>query len=153
MAEHHALIRESGNLLGTVVQDLRYATRLLLKSPGFSLVAIITLALGIGPNAAIFSVVNAVLLRPLPYKDSGRLVAVYCSASDTPHFGSSPPDFRALRAQNKTFDNISAFYTTAFNLSSDTQPERLLGLTVSAEFFKTYAVQPLMGRTFAPADE
>src|SRR5437763_1962092 len=153
MAEHHALIRESGNLLGTVGYDLGYAIRLVLKSPGFTLVAIITLALGIGPNSAIFTVVNAVLLRPLPYADPGRLVAVYCSASDIPHFGSSPPDFRSLRKQNKTFDSVSAFYTTAFNLSGDTQPERLLGLTISAEFFKTYAVQPLMGRTFVPADE
>src|SRR5947207_488893 len=125
----------------------------MLKSPWFSLLAIITLALGIGPNSAIFSIVNTVLLRPLPYNDPERLVAVYCSASDTPHFGSSPPDFRALREQNRTFDSLSAFYTTAFNLASDTQPERLLGLTVSAEFFRTYGVQPLMGRTFVPADE
>src|SRR5205085_2083479 len=153
MAEHQALIGESGTFFSSLMQDLRYATRLLLKSPGFSLVAIVTLALGIGPNSAIFTVVNAVLLRPLPYKDPGRLAAVYCSASDTPHFGSSPPDFRALREQNKTFDSLSAFYTTAFNLSGDTQPERLLGLTVSAEFFRTYGVQPLVGRTFGPADE
>src|SRR5438270_9911278 len=145
--------RDDSALVGNVANDLRYAARLMLKSPGFSLVAIITLALGIGPNSAIFTVVNAVLLRPLPYADPGRLVAVYCSASDIPHFGSSPPDFRSLREQNKTFDSVSAFYTTAFNLSGDTQPERLLGLTVSAEFFKTYAVQPLMGRTFVPADE
>jgi putative ABC transport system permease protein len=137
----------------TLVQDVRFATRLMLKSPGFSALAIITLALGIGPNSAIFSIVNAVLLRPLPYPEPEKLVAVYCSAPDIPHFGSSPPDFRALRGQNRTFDSISAFYTTAFNLASDAQPERLLGLTVSAEFFKTYGVQPLMGRTFVPADE
>src|SRR5438045_343768 len=145
--------RDDNTFVANVAYDLRYAIRLVLKSPGFSLVAIITLALGIGPNSAIFTVGNAVLLRPLPYADPGRLVAVYCSASDTPHFGSSPPDFRSLRKQNKTFDSVSAFYTTAFNLSGDTQSERLLGLTVSAEFFKTYAVQPLMGRTFLPADE
>ena len=134
-------------------QDLRYAIRLMLKSPGFSLVAILTLALGIGPNSAIFSVINAVLLRPLPYPDPGKLVVVYCSASDTPHFGSSPPDFRTLREQNRTFETLSSFYTTAFNLTGDTQPERLLGLTVSAEFFRTYSVQQLMGRTFTPEDE
>lgn len=137
----------------TLAQDLRYATRVMLKSPGFSLVAIITLALGIGPNAAIFSIVNAVLLRPLPYSDPGRLVAVYCSASDNPHFGSSPPDFRILRERNRTLDSLSAFYTTAFNLAGESQAERLLGLTVSAEFFKTYGVQPLRGRTFTPEDE
>jgi putative ABC transport system permease protein len=137
----------------TLAHDLRYAIRVLLKSPGFSLVAIVTLALGIGPNSAIFSVVNAVLLRPLPYKDPGKLVAVYCSASDTPHFGSSPPDFRALREQNRSFDALSAFYTTAFNLTGGAQPERLQGLTVSAEFFKTYGVQPQKGRTFLSADE
>lgn len=136
-----------------LAQDLRYAARLLLKSPGFSLVAIMTLALGIGPNSAIFSMVNAVLLRPLPYPDAEKLMAVYCSTSDIPHFGSSPPDFRTLREQNKTFDSISAFYTTAFNLAGDSQPERLLGLTVTAEFFRTYGVTPLMGRTFLPADE
>lgn len=136
-----------------LTQDLRYAARLLLKSPGFSLVAIMTLALGIGPNSAIFSMVNAVLLRPLPYPDAERLVAVYCSTSDIPQFGSSPPDLRALREQNKTFDSLSAFYTTAFNLTGDNQPERLLGLTVTAEFFKTYGVTPLTGRTFLPQDE
>ena len=140
-------------MLRTLTQDLRYAARLLLKSPGFTLVAIVTLGLGIGPNSAIFSIVNAVLLRPLPYKDPASLVAVYCSASDTPHFGSSPPDFRALRGENKTFDSLSAFYTTAFNLASDAQPDRLLGLTVSSEFFRTYGVQPLLGRTFLPEDE
>jgi putative ABC transport system permease protein len=140
-------------LFKTIGQDLRFATRLMLKSPGFSLLAIITLALGIGPNSAIFSIVNAVLLRPLPYAQPERLVAVYCSAADTPHFGSSPPDFRLLREQNRTLDTLSAFYTSAFNLAGDTQPERLLGLTVSAEFFKTYGVQPLMGRAFVSEDE
>lgn len=140
-------------MFNTLGQDLRFAARLMLKSPGFSLLAIITLALGIGPNSAIFSIVNAVLLRPLPYVQPERLVAVYCSTSDIPHFGSSPPDFRLLREQNRTFESLSAFYTSAFNLASDTQPERLLGLTVSAEFFKTYGVQPLMGRTFVPEDE
>ena len=112
-----------------------------------------TLALGIGPNSAIFSMVDAVLLRPLPYPDAEKLMAVYCSTSDIPHFGSSPPDLRTLREQNKTFDSLSAFYTTAFNLAGDSQPERLLGLTVTAEFFRTYGVTPLMGRTFLPADE
>src|SRR5215467_11233158 len=126
-------IRENSAFVVSVVHDLRYATRLMLKSWGFSLIAIITLALGIGPNAAIFSVVNAVLLRPLPYVQPERLVAVYCSAADIPHFGSSPPDFRLLREQNRTFDSLSAFYTSSFNLAGDTQPERLLGLTVSAE--------------------
>jgi putative ABC transport system permease protein len=139
--------------LTNLTRDLRYAARVILKSPGFSLVVIVTLALGIGPNSAIFSVVNAVLLRPLPYPHPERLLAVYCSASDTPHFGSSPPDFRTLREQNKAFDALSAFYTTAFNLAGDSQPERLLGLTVTAEFFGTYGVTPLMGRTFVPADE
>ena len=130
-------LEESGALLKTLGQDLRFATRLMLKSPGFSLLAIMTLALGIGPNSAIFSIVNAVLLRPLPYVQPERLVAVYCSTADIPHFGSSPPDFRLLREQNRTFESLSAFYTSAFNLASDTQPERLLGLTVSADFFKT----------------
>src|SRR5437762_14067669 len=104
--------RDDNTSVANVADDLRYAARLMLKSPGFTLVAIITLALGIGPNSAIFTVVNAVLLRPLPYADPGRLVAVYCSASDMPHFGSSPPDFRSLREQNKPFDSVSAFYRT-----------------------------------------
>ena len=145
--------RDDNTFVANVAYDLRYAARLILKSPGFSVVVIITLALGIGPNSVIFSVVNAVLLQPLPYKDPGRLVAVYCTASDAPQFGSSPPDFRTLRQQSRTFDNLSAFYTTAFNLAADSQPERLLGLTVSAEYFRTFGVQPLMGRTFIPEDE
>jgi hypothetical protein len=120
-------------------QDLRYGFRMLRKSPGFTAIAIITLALGIGANSAIFSVVNGVLLRPLPYSDPGRLINVFNTAPsrDLDIFGGSPPDFRALRERNRTLASLSALSMNFFNLTGSTQPERLRVAVVSAEYFTT----------------
>jgi putative ABC transport system permease protein len=136
-------------------QDLRYAWRMLRRSPAFAAVAIITLALGIGANSAIFSIVNGVLLRPLPFEDPARLMSVFNSSPSRglQNFGASPPDFRALRERNHTFDGISASYENAFNLTGTPKPERLKGLVVSAEYFRTLGVKPILGRSFLPGDE
>src|SRR6202011_4930811 len=92
----------------TLLLDIRYALRSLLKSPGFTAVAILTLALGIGANTAIFSVVNAVLLRPLPFKNQDRLVTAFGRAGHTHYASISPPDFLDYRAQNSSFEQFAA---------------------------------------------
>ena len=141
--------------LEVLSQDLRYGVRTLRKSPAFAAVAIVTLALGIGANAAIFSVVNGVLLRPLPYEDSSRLVFANSSAPSRgiQNFLTSPPDFRALRERNQTLSSLSAFYTASFNLTGTQQPERLSGEIVSSEYFTTLGVKPMIGRGFLPNEE
>ena len=139
---------------GTVAQDARFALRTMRRTPGLTAVAILTLALGIGANTAVFSMVNGVLLRPLPYRDPARLMDVY-SASPSRGFPispTSPPDFREMRAHNRTFASLSAYFGSTVNLSGDFQAERLSGMVVSTEFFATLGVQPLMGRTFRADD-
>jgi putative ABC transport system permease protein len=141
--------------LEVLLQDLRYGLRMLRKSPAFAAVAIATLALGIGANAAIFSVVNGVLLRPLPYDDPSRLVYVISSAPERgfTNYATSPPDFRTLRERNHTLSNLSALYTSSFNLTGVPQPEKLSGEVVSAEYFTTLGVKPMIGRGFLPNEE
>ncbi len=136
-------------------QDLRYGLRMLRKSPAFTAIAIVTLALGIGANSAIFSVVNGVLLQPLPYDNPNRLVYVFSNAPERglPDSVTSPPDFRALRERNHTLANLSALYTASFNLTGVPQPERLRGEIVSAEYFTTLGVKPMIGRDFLPNEE
>jgi putative ABC transport system permease protein len=139
-----------------LLQDLRYGLRMLRKSPAFTAIAIITLALGIGANSAIFSVVNGVLLQPLPYDDPGRLMSVFCSASSRgfKDFGTSPPDFRTLREKSRTFASLSASYTFPFNLTGAEQPERLRVGVVSEEYFATLGVKAAaIGRTFLAGEE
>ncbi len=142
-------------VLETLFQDVRYGLRILRKNPGFTAVAIATLALGIGANSAIFTVVNSVLLRPLPYEDPERLMSVFGSAPSKglPHFGASPPDFRAMRRQNHTFAGLSAYYQANFNVSGTDKPERLSVMVVSADYFTTLGVQPWLGRNFLPGEE
>jgi putative ABC transport system permease protein len=136
-------------------QDLRYGLRMLRKSPAFAGIAIITLALGIGANSAIFSVVNGVLLQPLPYEDPGRLINVFDAAPsrDLDNFGASPPDFRTLRERNQTLTSLSALSINFFNLTGSAQPERLRAAVVSAEYFTTLGVNPMLGRSFLPNEE
>ncbi|MGB8131833.1 MAG: ABC transporter permease [Candidatus Angelobacter sp.] len=136
-------------------QDLRYGVRMLRKSPAFTAIAIITLALGIGANSAIFSVVNGVLLQPLPYADPGRLMNVFNTAPsrDLDIFGASPPDFRALRERNQSLTSLSALSNSFFNLTGSAQPERLGAAVVSAEYFTTLGVKPALGRAFLPNEE
>ncbi len=141
--------------MGTIFQDLKYGLRMLAKNPGFTAVAVLTIALGIGANSAIFSVVNGVLLQPLPFKDPGRLVAVFASSPSQglQRYGMSPPDFRAVRERNHTLESFSAFYRDNFNLTRTDQPELTLATIVTAEYFTTLGVQPMLGRTFLPGEE
>jgi putative ABC transport system permease protein len=137
-----------------MLQDLRYAFRTLVRSPAFTATAVLTLALGIGANTVMFSVVNAVLLRPLPFSDPDRLMLV-SSVNQRAAVGEirvSALDFADWRSQAKSFDTMAAFVGTGFTFSGDGEPELAIGLNVTADFFKTLGVQPLAGRTFA-ADE
>jgi putative ABC transport system permease protein len=133
--------------------DLRYGVRTLARRPGFTLVAVLALALGIGANTAIFSVVNTVLLEPLPYSDSGRLVAVRESQVPRfPVFPVSPGAFLEWQAQSTLFEHLAAVDTAAFNLTGGDEPERLPGALVSAGVFQMLGVPPALGRGFTAAE-
>ncbi|MFP5265264.1 MAG: ABC transporter permease [Blastocatellia bacterium] len=137
------------------IQDLRYGVRVLLKSPGFTAVAVIALALGIGANTAVFSVVNAVLLKPLPYKDSDRLVLMTGASLETGQLrGSvSPPDFLDYREQNTTLERLAAVAGASFSLTGGAEPERVQSARVSEGFFEALGVDPAYGRTFTSEEE
>jgi len=138
----------------TLWQDIRYALRILAKNPGFTAIAILTLALGIGANTAIFSVVDAVLLRPLPFKNPDRLVWGFGNCPLCSGAAVSPMDFADYRAQNHVFDNLGAFalQDLLFNFTGTDKPDQVKATMVTAGFFETLGIQPL-GRTFVPADE
>lgn len=123
-------------------QDLRYGVRLLLKKPGFTLVAIITLALGIGVNTGVFSVVYGVLLKPLPYKDADRLVVANIS----------PPDYRDLKAANGVFDQTAIWASNLYNVTLNNETRQVMGAIVSAEFFPLLG-EPILGRAWMPQEE
>jgi len=136
-------------------QDVKYGVRMLAKSPGFTAIAILTLALGIGANTAIFSVVNAELLRPLPFRDSSRLVSVATSNSRTHSTAGamSYPDFLDLRAQNQVFQGMAAYTDGSFTLTGVDQPAHIVGSSVSASLFDVLGVTPELGRTFLPDED
>src|SRR5215813_7761364 len=139
----------------TLWQDLRYGARMLLKNPGFTLIAVLTLALGIGANTAIFSVVNRVLLFRLPYKDAGRLVMVWGA---NPQQGAtidlvSPTDLADWRAQNTVFEDLAATNDAPYNLTGMGEPESLFGYSLAANFFQVTGLQPALGRTFTPEED
>jgi len=137
-----------------VLQDLRYALRQLGKSPGFTTVAVIALALGIGSTTAIFSVVDAVLLRPLPYPESDRIVNVSLSQRSTGVGGGavSPGDYLDWAAQNHVFAYTAASRGWPVNLGGGDRPERVRGTMTSGDFFSLFGVRPLLGRTLTPED-
>jgi putative ABC transport system permease protein len=138
-----------------LLQDLKFALRTLAKSPGFTLVAILTLALGIGANSAIFSVVNAVLLRPLPFKNPARLVWSWGSCALCDRAAVSPADFLDYRAQNHSFDHYGAMAVgdSLFNLTGNDKPIQIKGAMATAGFFEALGIQPRYGRGFNDADE
>jgi putative ABC transport system permease protein len=133
----------------TLVQDLRYGVRMLLKNPGFTLTAVLTLAFGIGANTAIFSVVNAALLRRLPY-DATRLVAVESvnPQKEQRAYGVSPADFLDWQAQSQTFEQLTAYSGGGIGLKESERVEVIAGASVAVNFFDTFGVEPLLGRTF-----
>ncbi len=137
-------------------QDLRYALRQIWKSPGFTTVAVLTLALGIGANTAIFSVVNAVLLRALPYPDADRLLLLWSSvpSQGMPMFGSAPPDYRAWRSDNHSFQDMGAFSNGGISMSLEGHaPEMLTSASITAGVFPTLGVQPVLGHGFTERNE
>ena len=137
----------------TLWQDLRYGWRTLRKSPGFALVAILTLALGIGANTALFSVVNGVLLNPLPYPEPDRVISLY---QKTPQFQqSSVPylNFLDWQKDNHSFSGLAALRSDDFNLTDAGGSERLHGHQISAGFFSVLGVTPLVGREFRPDED
>jgi predicted permease len=139
--------------LDTAARDLRYAIRQLRRNPGFTAVAILTLALGIGANTAIFSVVDAVLLRPLPYKDPSQLVILQEIDPRVGDVSVTYPDFLDWRQQSHTFAQMAAFHNRGFNLSGVEQPERIVGYGVSPNFLSMLGVRPVLGRDLLPAEE
>ncbi len=139
----------------SLIQDLRYALRTLLRTPAFALVAVATLALGIGINTAVFSVVDAALFRPLPYARPEELVRVWDSnlAKGFPRFSSSPPNFADWRAQNHTLQGMAGYTSASAILLEGAEPERVNGYEVSPALFPLLGVAPLHGRTFDAEDE
>jgi len=132
----------------TLAQDFRYGVRMLARNPGFTVVAVLTLALGIGANTAIFSVVNGVLLNPLPCWQPDQLVALYTGASEGDRDISSYPNFLDWAHDNRSFSELAAYRSDSFNLAGMGEPERVPAEMVSASFFPLLGVQPILGRTF-----
>ena len=143
------------NYIEHLLQDLRYAARMIAKSPAFALIAVVTLALGIGANTAIFSTVDSVLMRPLPFADPGRLVMVweYAWQSDSPKNTPAPGNFAEWQLRNHVFTEMAATRGRAVNLTGDGAPEQVLGRIVTSSFFSVLGVSPLLGRTFTEEED
>src|SRR5262245_21684737 len=141
--------------MNTLIQDLRYGWRGLLKSPGFTVVAILSLALGIGANTAIFSLVNTVLLKSLQYQEPDRLVMVWedQSAAGFPRNMAAPANFLDWKQQNQVFERMAALDWREFNLTSNGRPEKVIAYAVTADFFPLLGVKPWLGRTFLPEED
>jgi putative ABC transport system permease protein len=142
--------------MDTLFRDLRYGFRSLLKRPGFTAIALVALALGIGANTAIFSLVNAVVLQPLPYSDPDRLVWVWGNIRDRGNRASvAPQDFLDFRAQNKTFEQFAASLSipVPVNLTGSGEPERLSASAVTGNYFETFGIAPALGRGFSLENE
>jgi putative ABC transport system permease protein len=137
----------------TLWQDVRYGARLLLKRPGFTIIAVLTLALGIGANTAIFSVVNAVVLRPLPYSNPDRLLMMWETMPGNDRRWVAPGNFVEWRKQAQSFEQIAAYSSASLNLTGEGEPERLTGSAVTSNVFATLGVEAASGRTFIPEDE
>jgi putative ABC transport system permease protein len=142
-------------MIEALLQDIRYGTRTLLKRPGFAIVAVLTIALGIGANTAIFSVINAVLLRPLPYPDSEQLVVPWGSRDEVEHYTTvSYPDFVDWQAQTQTLEHVAAFSSSSALLrEGDAEPQPILGANVSADLFPLLRITPAWGRPFTRSED
>ena len=141
-------------MMQTLWQNLRYGLRLLFKHPGFTLIAVISLALGVGANTAIFSVVNAALLRPLPVEEPEELVGLYRKIPQDPNYNRfSYPNYVDVRDRNQAFESLAAYYFTPFNLGGAGQTERVNGKVVSGNYFSTLGVKMNQGRAFLPEED
>jgi predicted permease len=166
-ARRHALLRLGGleqakeryreqigiPALETLVQDVRGGFRLMRRTPSFTAIALLTLATGIGANTVMFSVVNTVLLRPLPYANPGELLYVETMSSRAEPWGTAPPDFYTYREKNRSFDFFESFYQGPANLTGDLEPDRVAALIVSSGFFAALGTPPALGRGFVRGDE
>ena len=144
--------------MGTLLKDLKFGIRLLIKKPGFTAVAVITLALGIGANTMIFSVVNAILLNPLPFPDSGRLVRLGETHENySGNWNSSGnftyASFLDLGNETETLEHVSAARFWSDNLTDGSEPEQVSIMLVSANYFLAFGVHPQLGRTFGPDED
>lgn len=140
--------------MGTFMQDLRYSFRVLLKTPGFTIVAVLTIALGIGANTAIFSVINSVLLRPLPFQQPERLAGLWETEASPGSYPLTGPDFLDWQAQNKTFEGMSLYsWPRTFNASGSGEAEVISGIATEANFFRVLGVTPQIGRDFAAGED
>ncbi len=141
--------------MNTLLQDIRFGLRMLLKSPSVSIVATIALALGIGANTAIFSVVNAVLLQPLPFPDSNALMSVFETDTQRGQIRGSHsyPNFMDMRAQNTVFEHVACYHGADYILTGRGEPARLQGVVATADLFSLLGVSPILGRTFLPDED
>ena len=145
--------------MSSLIQDFRYAARMLRRQPGFAAFVVLTLAIGIGANTAVFSVVNGVLLKPLPFPESDRLVSVIGrfdpeSGFNFPEFPLSGPEFVDYRAESKAMEDVAAYARRSINVGGPgAEPERVTGAAASANFFSVLRVHPILGRAFTPADD
>jgi putative ABC transport system permease protein len=140
-------------MMRSALQDVRYAFRTLRKTPGFTAIAVVTLALGIGVNTGIFSVVNAIIRKPLAYQDADRLMFVMESRLNVPVISVAYLNYLDWKEQNQSFEEMAIVRGETYNLTGEQDPERLMGAHVSANLFTTLGVQPLLGRTFEPQDD
>ena len=137
----------------TLLRDVRDGFRALRKNPGFTIIAILTLALGIGASTALFSVVNGVLLNPLPYKNPEQLISLYTRTTQFDNGSTSYPNFLDWQKSNHSFVGLSAYRGDDFNLTGSGEAERLHGHMISAEFFPVLGDKPLLGRNFLPEED
>jgi putative ABC transport system permease protein len=146
--------RRGGNMFADALQDLRYALRILRKSPAFTAIIVLTLALGIGANAAIFSIINALLIRPLPFSTADRVMMIYEAnhVRGFDQFSVSPGNFTDYRAQNRSFDGMAALVGGYFGFSAHGNAERIFGLEFTEDFFRILGVEPVLGRNFTPEE-
>jgi putative ABC transport system permease protein len=137
----------------TLLQDLRYGARMLLKKPVFTLIAIITLALGIGANTAIFSVVNAVLIRSLPYHKPQQLILLSSTSTGSERGFLSTIEMQEFQARMSSLEDLSGFLSQSVNLTGGDRPDRVRGAYVTANFFQVFDIKPVAGRTFMPNED
>ena len=140
--------------MGTILKDLRYGIRMLAKTPAFTVVAVLSLALGIGANTTVFSLMDAVMLRSLPIQHPEQIVEVATVIpGNSPHYDFSYPLYAGLRDNNQSLSGLVAYSTTNFGLAAGDQTERIRGEMVSSNYFSVLGVQPAIGSAFAPSDE
>ncbi|PYY19096.1 MAG: hypothetical protein DMG60_05695 [Acidobacteria bacterium] len=140
--------------MDTLAQDIRYGIRGLRRAPGFALIAILTLALGIGANTAIFSIIYAVLLRPLPYQKPGQLVRLYETEAAPGNYPFTGPDFLDWKTQNHSFQDLTLIsWAHSMNLSGSGEPDHVMGIPTESNFFSLLGARPLLGRTWAAAED